>query len=49
MLSDFQVREVFILRIEKFMKYLNTEIEIKNQQILKHSYDFNLVIKCHSD
>ena len=30
MLSDFQVREVFILRIEKFMKYLNTEIEIKN-------------------
>lgn len=40
MLSDFQITELFILRIEKFMKYLNIEIEIKNQQILKHSYDF---------
>ena len=30
MLSDFQITELFILRIEKFMKYLNIEIEIKN-------------------
>jgi len=30
MLSDFQITELFILRIEKFKKYWNIEIEIKN-------------------
>lgn len=30
MLSDFQITELFILRTEKFTKYLNIKIEIKN-------------------